>query len=33
MSMTTFGFFIMVLGAASFAKMVLKAVDAVEGHR
>ncbi len=31
--MTTFGFFIMVLGAASFANLVFKAVDIVEGHR
>lgn len=29
--MSTFEFFIMVLGAASFANLVFKAVDAVEG--
>lgn len=31
--MITFEFFIMVLGAASFANLVFKAVDAVEGRR
>ena len=31
--METFEFFIMVLGAASFAKLVFKAVDSVEGRR
>ena len=31
--MTAFEFFIMVLGAASFANLVFKAVDIVEGRR